>query len=94
MKLWPNVDWFTALDKMDSVSDAEANGLIILLNYAIYPKILPLKNFLSAALEIKNYSGISKALFFLRRRSNSSFSDLFFNGGMLVFSATIILWWP
>ena len=70
------------------------NGLIILLNNAIYPKPLFLKDFLSAALEIQLCSGISKPLVLLSRRKNSLFSGLFFDGGMLVFSATILWWWP
>ena len=70
------------------------NGLIILLNNAIYPKPLFLKDFLSAALEIQRCSGISKPLVLLSRRNNSLFSGLFFDGGMLVFSTTILLLWP
>ena len=88
VKLWPNVDRFTALEKRISVHDS-CNGLVISLNSAIYPKFLLLKDFLSAAIEIKNCSGISKP-----RRTNSLFSVLFFNGGMLVFSTATILWWP
>ena len=45
------------------------NGLIISLNNAIYPNSLSLKDFLSAALEIKSCSAISKPLVLPRRRT-------------------------
>ena len=66
MKLWLNVDRLTVLGKTDLVSDSATNDFIILLNNAIYPKFLVLiKEYLSAAIEIKNCSGISKLLVLL-----------------------------
>ena len=45
VKLWPNVDRFTARGKTVFVHNS-ANGLIILLNNAIYPKLPFLKDLL------------------------------------------------
>ena len=50
------------------------------------------KEYISAAIEIKNCSGISKPVVLLIQRTNSLFSVLFSNGGMLVFSTAIILY--
>ena len=52
----------------------------------------PYKEYLSAAIEIKNCSGISKPLVLLIQRTNSFFSVLFSSGWMLVFSTTIIFY--